>query len=210
MLNVRLRASAVVIVLAVCAAQCSRSAPAPAAPPSNPLWGDMKPLVSVKELMEYTIDPLADGIFDAVGSDVAHGKYVEVLPKTDEDWGKVRAAAISLGEAIYLLKVPRRFAPPGDENVSQGPNPPELSPAQIEAKVKADPVLWNAKIEALRNVTLEVLEIVKRKDTQALFDAGGDLDQACEGCHLEYWYPGEDKRREERRVGGVEQLKKAP
>ena len=139
-------------MLAVGAGAVFQGTSAPAAPPSNQLWGDMKPLVSVKELMEYTIDPLSDGIFDAVGSEAEKGKFVEVLPKTDEDWEKVRAAAISLGEAIYLLNVPRPFAPAGDENVSQGPNPPELSPAQIEAKLKSDPVLWNAKIEALRNV----------------------------------------------------------
>ena len=30
------------------------------------LWGDMKPVVSVKELMRDLIDPLADNIFEAV------------------------------------------------------------------------------------------------------------------------------------------------
>ena len=54
-----------------------------------------------------------------------------------------------------------------------------------------DPVLWNAKIQALRNVGLEVLEIVKEKNAQKLWDAGEDLDNACEGCHIEYWYPGD-------------------
>jgi hypothetical protein len=99
--------------------------------------------------------------------------------------------AVTLAEGIYLLKIPRPFAPPGDENNSTGPEPEELSPAQIKAKLEADPVLWNAKIEALRNVGLEVLEIVKRRDTMELWDAAENLDQACETCHLEYWYPGE-------------------
>jgi len=48
-----------------------------------------------------------------------------------------------------------------------------------------------AKIEALRNVGLQVLEIVKRKDVKELWDAGENLDQACESCHLIYWYPGD-------------------
>jgi hypothetical protein len=52
-------------------------------------------------------------------------------------------------------------------------------------------VLWNAKIEALRNVALEVLEIVKKKDAQEMWEAGDNLDQACEACHIEYWYPGD-------------------
>ena len=66
-----------------------------------------------------------------------------------------------------------------------------MSPAQIKAKLEADPVLWNAKIEALGNVGLEVLEIVKKKKVEELWDAGDNLDRACETCHLEYWYPGD-------------------
>ena len=54
-----------------------------------------------------------------------------------------------------------------------------------------DPVEWNARIEALRNVGLEVLDIVKRKDSNELWDAAENLDVACEGCHRSYWYPGE-------------------
>jgi len=87
--------------------------------------------------------------------------------------------------------VPRPFTPPGDENNSTGPEAEELSPAQIMDKLQKDPVLWNAKIEALRNVGLEVLEIVKKRDVDELWDAAENLDQACESCHLEYWYPGE-------------------
>ncbi len=52
-------------------------------------------------------------------------------------------------------------------------------------------MLWNAKIEALRNVGLEVMEIVKRKDPKELWDAADNLDQACESCHVAFWYPGE-------------------
>jgi hypothetical protein len=151
----------------------------------------MKSVVSVKELMQSMIDPLSDNIFNAVGTEVSVRGVIETAPKTDEDWEKVRIGAVTLAEGIYLLKVPRPFAPPGDNNNSEGPDAPELSPAQIKAKLDADPVLWNAKIEALRNVGLEVLDIVKKKDAKALLDAGGDLDEACETCHIEYWYPGE-------------------
>jgi len=66
-----------------------------------------------------------------------------------------------------------------------------LSPAQIKTKLEKDPVLWNAKIEALRNVGLEVLEIVKNKKVDELWDAGDNLDKACESCHIQYWYPGD-------------------
>jgi len=167
--------------------------PAPLPTPASPqaLWGDMKPIVSVKELMRDFIDPASDYVFDSIGTVIVKGKVTETQPRTDADWDKVRMGGVMLAEGVYLLKVPRPFAPPGDENNSTGPDPEELSPEQIKAKLEKDPVLWNAKIEALRNVGIEVLEIVKKKDVNELWDAADNLDQACENCHLEYWYPGE-------------------
>ena len=179
------------LALGVLTSACSSSKPTPAPRPAVELWGDLKPVVSVKELMRDMIDPASDYVFDAVRSVVTKNGTVETEPKTEEDWEKIRIGAVTMAEGIYLLKVPRPFAPPGDENNSTGPEPEELSPAQIKAKLEADPVLWNAKIEALRNVGLEVLDIVKKKNVKELWDAGENLDQACESCHLIYWYPGD-------------------
>jgi hypothetical protein len=172
----------------------------------------MRPIVSVKELMQYLIDPLSDRIFEAVSSDSGTNGPIEHRPTTEVEWEDVRSGAIGLAEAIYLLKVPRPFAPPGDLNNSTGPNATELAPSEIKAMVEKDPVTWNAKIEALRNVGLEVMQIVDRvgskpilisnpfrpdpgrtlgtpKDAEDLFAAGRDLDNACESCHVMYWYP---------------------
>jgi hypothetical protein len=189
-------------VLGVIAAGCSsqKATPPPAASAGDAttnhtrLLGDMKPVVSVKELMQYMIDPAGDYIFDSVKTFVQpDGKIVEVEPKTDEDWEKLKIGAVTLAEGVYLLKVERPFTPPGDRNNSVGEGATELTPEQIAAKVNKDPVEWNARIEALRNVGLEVLDIVKRKNTKELWDASENLDEACEACHRSYWYPKEDQ-----------------
>ncbi len=172
----------------------AKSSPPPRAAAAATLstpYGPMKPVVSVKELMQNMIDPAGDDVFDAVYWDVNEKGTIAHAPKTDDDWDKVRTGAVTIAEGIYLLKIPRPFTPPGDVNNSTGPNPPELSPTQIQAKLDKDPVLWQAKIEALRNVALEVMDVVNKKDTKALFDASEDMDKACEACHLEYWYPGD-------------------
>jgi hypothetical protein len=160
---------------------------------TTPLLGDMKPLVSVKELMQYMIDPASDYIFDSVKTLIRpDGTVVEVMPKTDEDWEKLRIGAITIAEGVYLLKVQRPLTPKGDVNNSVGPDATELSPDEIAAKIAKDPVEWNARIEALRNVGLEVLDIVKKKNAKELWDASENLDEACESCHRSYWYPKED------------------
>jgi hypothetical protein len=161
--------------------------------PTAPVASDLTPLVSIKELMENIIDPISDYVFDAVGTDVSAKGVVETKPVTDEDWAKVRQGAVTLAEGTNLLKMPRRVAPPGDQNKSTGPNAPELSPEQIQAKIEQDRPLWNKHANELRDHALRVLEIVKARDADALFQAGSDIDRACENCHLEYWYPGDKK-----------------
>lgn len=192
-----------ILVLCMFAASCtpSKSSTPPAASTTapnamantTPLLGDLKPVVSVKELMEYMIDPASDYVFDSVKTIVQpNGTTVEILPKTDDDWKKLQIGAVTMLEGIYLLKVQRPFAPAGDVNNSVGDDANELSPTEIAAKVQKDPVEWNARIEALRNVGLQVLDIVKKKNAKELWDASENLDEACEACHRSYWYPKED------------------
>ena len=205
----RRRVAAAALVVVGCAmAACSSPAPSSAAAkapeaPSPKLWGDMKPVVSVKELMRDMLDPASDFIFDAVKIVYTKAGAIETTPKTDADWDRIRIGAVSMAEAASLLKIPRPFAPAGDLNNSTGPDAVELSPEQIRAKVEKDPVEWNARIEALRNVGLQVMDIVDRKATQELWDASENLDAACEACHKSYWYPGETSdyyRRLDRRM----------
>jgi hypothetical protein len=197
-------------VVSVVTSTCSSSKPAASLPRTPGLWGDLKPVVSVKELMRDMLDPIADNIFDAVKVVSTKEGTVETVPKTDQDWEKIRIGAVTLAEGVYLLKIPRPFAPPGDLNNSTGPDAVELAPAEIQAKVEKDPVEWNARIEALRNVGLEVLDIVKRKDVNELWDAGQNLDEACENCHRSYWYPKENTKFYEKLQRRLQELRQLP
>ena len=104
---------------------------------------------------------------------------------------RVRSGAVTVAEGIALLKIPRPIAPSSEPQAAPDPDSAELPPDEIRARILADPVLWNAKIEALRNINLSILDIVKRRNVSELVEAGAILDQACETCHLEFWYPSE-------------------
>lgn len=191
------------LALAISTAQCTK--PEPAAEAAT-VASDLKPIFSVKELMENIIDPQADFIFDAVAVDVGPQGAVETKPTSDDDWLKVQHATVLLAESTNLLKMPRPVAPAGDKNELSGPGQPELSPEQIQAKLDQDRRLWDSHVDQLRDELLKVLEIVKARDSDKLFEAGSDIDRACEACHLEYWYPGDKAaviRDRDSRVYGV-------
>src|SRR4051794_9806515 len=88
-------AAALVYAVALTAASCtssSSSSKAAPAPPAAASVGrtEMKAVVSVKELMRYTIDPISDNIFDAVTYESTPKGVKDVFPKTDEEWEKVK------------------------------------------------------------------------------------------------------------------------
>jgi hypothetical protein len=152
-------------------------------------------VLTVKELMEHVIDPTADWIFDAAVIDVSAKGVVETAPVTDEDWLKVERGALLLAESANLLKIPRAMAPPGTEAVSGVPGTPspELSPEEIQARIDENPVQWDEHVDALRQTALDMLPVIRARQAEKLFDIGNALDNACESCHLEYWYPGDKK-----------------
>ena len=180
-------------------AQCSSSpAPAQQSKPADP--PALTPVLSVRELMEHIIDPTADWIFDAAVVDVSAKGVQTTAPASDEDWLRVERGVLLLAESSNLLKIPRPIAPPGTVAPRPAGEPldqardkaaPELSPAEIEAKVNANRALWNEYADGLRKVALASLASVKARNVEALFQIGGDIDKACESCHLEFWYPGD-------------------
>jgi hypothetical protein len=192
--------AASVVFAGVLAAQCGSSSPAPApkaAAPSTPvpppLETSLSPTLTVKELMEHIIDPTADWVFDAAVVDVSAKGIVETKPLSDDDWLKVERGGLLLAESTNLLKMPRRMAPPSDENKPHKGGEPELPPEQIQAKVEQDRALWNKYADGLRDAALSSVKIARARDVEALFNVGSDIDKACENCHLEYWYPGDRK-----------------
>ena len=71
------------VLTALATAQCTRPAEAPV--PVSPTAAQMglTPVLTIQELMEHLIDPVADYIFDAVGADVTAKGVVETKPETE-------------------------------------------------------------------------------------------------------------------------------
>jgi hypothetical protein len=170
---------------AVSLAQCNR-APAAASAPDYALIG------TVHDIMEGIVDPSSDVLFDAVATDITAAGVNEKRPQTDEEWEKVEANALTLAEAANLLKMPgRKAASPGDKTKSEGPDAPELTPEEIQAKIDGDRAKWLKYATNLQEQARKTLDAAKKKDANAVFALGEDIDMACEDCHLEYWYPND-------------------
>jgi hypothetical protein len=144
---------------------------------------------TVKDIMLHIVDPAGDLVWDSVSTVIDKGGLHETVPKTDEEWFKVRSGVIQLLEGSNLLMVPgRHVARPGEKSETPGV---ELEPSEMEELINKDRAAWYQHAMDLHNVAAKVLPIIEAKDAQKLFDIGEDIDRACENCHRQYWYPNE-------------------
>ena len=155
---------------------------------SNPAPPPYTPTATVRDIMVHIVDPAGDLIWDAASTTIDLKGTHETVPKTDDDWAKVRSGAITLAEASNLLMMPRPVARPGEKSVAPGI---ELEPPEMEELINKDRASWYKHAADLREVSMKVLEVVDKKDVKGLFEIGEPVDRACENCHRQYWYPNE-------------------
>ena len=126
--------------------------PKPAAPP-------IQPVLSMKQLMEWVIDPAADAVWESVKTIITEQGTKEIAPQTDEQWEAVRHGAATLHESAHLLTLEGR-ARDRDE--------------------------WTKAARGLMAAADEALKAVAERNPQAVFDAGGRIYNACSACHRRY------------------------
>ena len=123
-----------------------------------------EPVADLRQTMQWIVEPAAEGIWDSAGTVITAEGRTELAPTTDAGWEDVLEHATILAEAANLLMLPGRAA---------GPD-------------------WIAHAQGLHTTARQALAAAEARDADALFDAGGQIYQACVACHAQYWIPAGD------------------
>jgi cytochrome c556 len=115
-----------------------------------------KPVATIEQIMETTVQPVADAVFDAA---VWENGVRVGGPRTDDDWKMVQANAMMLAETGNLLMMGSR------------------------AK---DQTGWMIRSQAMIDAALLASKAAEAKDVDAIFNAGGRIHLSCTGCHQQY------------------------
>ena len=129
-------------------------------PPAAP--PPLRPVADVKQLMKSILEPAADEYWDAVGTIEDAKGVVHVAPATDEEWAAVVNSAYVVTEGGNLLMMTGRAKDSGD---------------------------WMKLSQALIDVGQRAIQAAESKNTQAVFDAGAEVYEACVACHDKYMQP---------------------
>jgi cytochrome c556 len=141
--------------------------------------------LTIQDLMDTRIDPSADVLWDSVAFIASAKGEEDRRPRTPAEWGAVRRSALALIEAVDELATPGwRVAA-----VEKEPGPGELPAYAIQRRIDARPDAFARHARVLESAAQQALSAIDAKNADALMTAGGLIDEACEACHVVYWYP---------------------
>jgi hypothetical protein len=163
------------------------------------VWAARGP-ATVKDVMHSMVDPSADFLFQSVQSVADDTGVHEVAPQTDEQWQDVRSRLLVLIGVRDILSLPGiRAARPRDRSGSEVEN----EPAEVQVLLQANPQDFAHRAQKLRDAATVALRAVDAKDKDGLMRGLVAIDQACEVCHLRYWYPRDQRAQEAAKASGV-------
>jgi hypothetical protein len=178
------RAVALAWVAALASIFCATSPAASSAAAREPARD-----ATIQELMTTRIDPSADALWASVSTVITSAGMKEKQPRTEAEWQTVRRYAVTLIEGANLLAVPRRRVTMPGRTTEDSAIPGIETPENIQQAIDLDrPSFVRAAVQ-LRDAGIAALRAIDQRKPQRLIEAGGDLDAACEACHLKYWYP---------------------
>ena len=150
-----------------------------------------RPLATVQELMDTRIDPAADALWDSVAFIASAKGEEDRRPRTPQEWAAVRQNATALIKGASDLELSGRRV----SAVGTTPGLGELRASEIQQLIEANPAAFAQRARALQAATRTALAAIDVKDADALMNAGGVIDAACEACHIVFWYPAQLKGR---------------
>ena len=118
----------------------------------------MKPVASVRQIMQGIVGPAAKVVFESVSTTVSVEGVEEKAPKTDAEWEAVGNSAAALVESANLMMVGNRA-------------------------IDAD---WTKISQELADAGIVALKAIEAKNADALLASGEAINESCNACHKKY------------------------
>jgi hypothetical protein len=142
------------IAFIIAGARTARAAPAAAEEVV-----DLKPVASVRHIMNGIVAPAAGVVYGAVATTISREGIVEKAPQNDAEWAQVADSAAALAEAGNLLMMSGRAIDNAD---------------------------WTKIAGDLVSTADMALKAAEAKDKDAIVLAGGPINDTCDACHAKY------------------------
>lgn len=150
---------------------------------------------NLHELMKNVVAIQAQVIWDVGNNAQNEAGDPDPSKMKPADWAKVATAAGKVKAASHALATAPHVmaAAPGQKIDGEGGTPGAFGAREVQKAIDANPKVFQAFAQQLTRSMDELVAASKARDAKKLFDVSGRLDQECEACHVQFWYPDEKR-----------------
>ena len=106
------------------------------------------------------------------------------------DWSRLIQAGTRVKAAAQLLAQAKQVTvAPAGEAIEDEEDPGALNAKGVQSLIQTNPSAFRAFATALSASMDEVVTAARAKDAIKLAEVSGRLDEVCESCHKQFWYP---------------------
>lgn len=154
-----------------------------------------KPKPTLHEVMAGSIDPVADVIWEETSRAYGEDGTAAAGKLTDAEWSKIAQAARDLhdGATVIIENPDLQATRPGIKILDEGKVPEAITAVQVAMYLDRDRPGLARHARELSNLALAIESAAKARDAVKTVHLSEDLDEVCESCHKEFWYPDQPK-----------------
>jgi len=148
------------------------------------------PAPTIQMAMKTVVAPQAQILWDVGNEAMDDNGTPDAKRLTAAQWAQLAAAGQKVKDMSLALAMAQNIKVVGPGAAIQGEGDPNSSSAaQVQGFVDADPAGFVEHSRKLAAAADDFVVAAKARDAAKLGLASGNLDQVCEDCHMQYWYP---------------------
>lgn len=144
--------------------------------------------VDVRVNMVEGVNPAALAIWDVGNAAIDDTGGLDPAQMNSAAWDKVQEAAQSLGTYAHRLATAKVIRASGPDLVDGKIPVGVASREQIQAMIDANPAGFRASAAGMERQAKALAAAAGKRDLKTAGDLISHVDQACQGCHQNYWY----------------------
>lgn len=149
------------------------------------------PTITIQDLMNDTINPNVRALWNAVSYTVTEQGATDTKPTSEADWIALREKADALLKGAATLMLPA-LKITSDAAVKTPAY--QYTPTEIEQLRRENADIWREYVQRLQATTQALIKDIENRDVEAYTEHGSPINQACEGCHADFWYRPSPRR----------------
>jgi hypothetical protein len=155
---------------------------------------DAPPKAVLQTIMLTQVNPQGLALWDITNNATSDGINVDPKKIKAAQWAQLLGIGKALEAGGKTLATSNGVvaAPRGAKLQDERPDGGRA--VDVQRFLDANPALFRSHAQTLQQVGAKVITAADKRDVKALSDIAADLDEVCEACHVDFWYPDQKKK----------------